>query len=118
MVIFLSFIGFSQSPIVNTTSGKVAGYIDNKIEVFKGIPFAAPPVGALRWKAPQPVIAWKDVKTCTSFSASPMQADPKPFMVWSKEYLIPEKPISEDCLYLNVWTASSKSKTKKPVHLE
>jgi para-nitrobenzyl esterase len=115
LIIFLSVIGFSQSPIVQTSSGKVAGNIENKIEVFKGIPFAAPPVGALRWKAPQPVIAWKDVKTCTAFSASPMQAVPKPFMVWSKEYLIPGTPISEDCLYLNVWTASSKSKTKKPV---
>ncbi len=112
---FLSIIGFSQAPVVQTTSGKVAGYIEEKVEVYKGIPFAEPPVGDLRWKAPQPVTAWKDVKTCTVFSASPMQADPKPFMVWSKEYLIPEKPISEDCLYLNVWTSNSKSKTKKPV---
>ncbi len=112
---FLCMIVFSQRPIINTRSGKVAGYIENKIEVFKGIPFAAPPIGALRWKAPQPVTPWKDVKTCTSFSASPMQADPKPFMVWSKEYLIPGSPISEDCLYLNVWTANSKSKSKKPV---
>lgn len=112
---FLSTIIFSQSPVVHTTSGKVSGYIEDKVEVFKGIPFAAPPVGPLRWKAPQPVAAWKDVKTCTAFSASPMQGDPKPFMVWSKEYLIPEKPISEDCLYLNVWTANSKSKTKKSV---
>jgi para-nitrobenzyl esterase len=93
LIIFLSVIGFSQSTIVQTSSGKVAGNIENKIEVFKGIPFAAPPVGALRWKAPQPVIAWKDVKTCTAFSASPMQAVPKPFMVWSKEYL-------SFCLYI------------------
>ncbi len=115
LTIFLSFTVFSQTPIVHTKSGKVAGYIENTIEVFKGIPFAEPPVGALRWKAPQPVTAWKDLKICTAFGASPMQADPKPFMVWSKEYLIPGSPISEDCLYLNVWTANSKSKTKKPV---
>jgi para-nitrobenzyl esterase len=112
---FLSTISFSQSPVVQTASGKVAGYLENKVEVYKGIPFAAPPIGALRWKAPQPVTAWKDVKTCTAFSASPMQGDPKPFMVWSKEYLIPGTPISEDCLYLNVWTNNSKSKTKKAV---
>lgn len=113
--IFLSIMGFSQSPTVQTAAGKVAGAIEDKIEVYKGIPFAAPPIGALRWKAPQPVTAWKDVKICTAFSASPMQSAPKPFMVWSKEYLIPESPISEDCLYLNVWTNNSKSKTKKPV---
>lgn len=111
--IFLFSMGISQQPIVQTSTGKVAGYKENKIEVFKGIPFAAPPIGAFRWKAPQPVQPWKDVKTCTAFSASPMQAYPKPFMVWSKEYLIPEKPISEDCLYLNVWTSGTK--TKKPV---
>lgn len=115
LTIFLSLIGFSQSPMVQTASGKVAGSIEENMEVYKGIPYAAPPVGALRWKAPQPVTAWKDVKICTAFSASPMQAEPRPFMVWSKEYLIPEKPISEDCLYLNVWTSNSKSKKKKPV---
>jgi para-nitrobenzyl esterase len=111
--IFLFSMGISRQPIVQTSTGKVAGYKENKIEVFKGIPFAAPPIGASRWKVPQPVQPWKDVKTCTAFSASPMQAYPKPFMVWSKEYLIPEKPISEDCLYLNVWTSGTK--TKKPV---
>jgi para-nitrobenzyl esterase len=115
LLLFLSILGFSQSPIIETTSGKISGSIENKVEVYKGIPFAAPPVGALRWKAPQAVTAWKDVKICTAFSASPMQAEPRPFMVWSKEYLIPEKPISEDCLYLNVWTNNSNSKNKKPV---
>lgn len=115
LTIFLSIMGFSQSPIIQITSGKISGAIEDNVEVYKGIPFAAPPVGALRWKAPQPVTAWKDVKICTTFSASPMQAEPKPFMVWSKEYLIPEKPISEDCLYLNVWTPKSKSKNKKSV---
>jgi len=112
---FSVIISFAQSPIVQTASGKIAGYREDNIEVYKGIPFAAPPVGALRWKAPQPVTPWKEVKTCTAFQASPMQAAPKPFMVWSKEYLIPGSPISEDCLYLNVWTSNSKSTTKKPV---
>ena len=115
LLVFLSILSFSQSPIIQTTSGKISGTIEDKVEVYKGIPFAAPPVGALRWKAPQPVMPWKDVRTCTAFSASPMQAEPRPFMVWSKEYLIPEKPISEDCLYLNVWTNNSNSKNKKPV---
>lgn len=113
LTIFLSLVAISQKPVVQISSGKISGTIEEKIEVYKGIPFAAPPIGELRWKAPQPVQVWKDVKVCTAFSASPMQADPKPFMVWSKEYLIPEKPISEDCLYLNVWTSGTK--TKKPV---
>src|SRR6059058_509365 len=46
------------------------------VRIFKGIPFAAPPVGNLRWKAPQPVPVWKGVKACTQFGPSPMQAKP------------------------------------------
>ena len=103
----------STKPIVQTNVGKVAGYKDGSINVFKGIPFAAPPVGNLRWKAPQPVQAWSGVKNCIQFGASPVQAEPIPFMCWSEEYLIPKKPIDEDCLYLNVWTKNNK--VKKPV---
>ena len=108
------FILVAQSPIVNTTAGKVSGVENNGIQVFKGIPFAAPPVGDLRWKAPQPVTPWDGVKKCVAFGASPVQAPPVPFMCWSEEYLIPKEPIGEDCLYLNVW-APKKSTTKKAV---
>ena len=104
----------AQTPVVNTTAGKVSGVENNGIQVFKGIPFAAPPVGDLRWKAPQPVTPWDGVKKCVAFGASPVQAPPVPFMCWSEEYLIPKEPIGEDCLYLNVW-APKKSTTKKAV---
>jgi para-nitrobenzyl esterase len=87
---------------------------EGDILVFRGIPFAAPPVGNLRWKAPQPVSPWKGVKVCDAFGASPMQGKPAPFSMWSEEFLIPKEPISEDCLYLNVWT-SGKSTNKKAV---
>ncbi len=108
------FMLVAQTPIVKTTSGKVSGLDNNGIQVFKGIPFAAPPVGDLRWKAPQPVTPWNGVKKCVAFGASPVQAPPVPFMCWSEEYLIPKEPIGEDCLYLNVW-APKKSTTKKAV---
>jgi len=104
----------AQTPIVNTTAGKVSGVENNGIQVFKGIPFAAPPVGDFRWKVPQPVTPWEGVKKCVAFGASPVQAPPVPFMCWSEEYLIPKEPIGEDCLYLNVW-APKKSTTKKAV---
>ena len=102
-----------EKPVINTLSGKVAGYKEGKINVFKGIPFAAPPVGDLRWKAPQKVQAWSGVKDCIQFAASPVQGEPIPFMCWSEEFLIPKKPIDEDCLYLNVW--SKATPVKKPV---
>lgn len=103
----------NEKPIVNTISGKVAGYKEGKINVFKGIPFAAPPVGDLRWKAPQKSQTWTGVKDCIQFAASPIQGEPIPFMCWSEEFLIPKKPIDEDCLYLNVWSKSTP--VKKPV---
>ena len=104
----------AQSPIITTASGKLSGIEENGIQIFKGIPFAAPPVGDLRWKAPQPVTPWNGVKKCVAFGASPVQAPPVPFMCWSEEYLIPKEPIGEDCLYLNV-LAPKKSNTKKAV---
>lgn len=103
----------TTKPIAITNAGKVAGYKDGSINVFKGIPFAAPPVGNLRWKAPQPVQAWSGVKDCIQFGASPVQFDPVPIMFWPEEYLIPKKPIDEDCLYLNVWAKNNT--VKKPV---
>ena len=105
------------STFVSIDSGIIEGIIDstNEIKIFKGIPFAEPPVGDLRWKAPQPVKPWKGIRKCTTFGASPMQNNPTPFLCWSEEYLIPKKPISEDCLYLNVWTGAKLSKEKRPV---
>lgn len=104
----------AQNAIVKITNGKIQGTTngENTIRIYKGIPFAAPPVGNLRWKAPQPVQNWKGIKQCTAFSASPMQNKPQPFYCWSEEFIAQPEPLSEDCLYLNVWT-SAKSKSEK-----
>jgi len=111
----LPLFSLAQQSIINTASGKVEGFLHDGISVFKGIPFAEPPVGQLRWKAPVPVAAWSGIKKCTEYGASPVQNDPVPFMCWSKEFLIPKEPINEDCLYLNVWTKSTSTNSKKPV---
>ncbi|SEO17928.1 carboxylesterase/lipase family protein [Mucilaginibacter sp. OK283] len=102
---------------VKTNSGMVSGSAnsDGSVHIFKGIPFAAPPVGNFRWKEPQPVTPWGGVKQCTTFSASPMQPRPDEFGVYTREFLIPYQPIGEDCLYLNVWTNATSSADKKPV---
>jgi len=102
---------------VQVESGYISGFQDMESGVisFKGIPFAAPPVGDLRWKAPQPVEPWEGTRECTSFGPSPVQAAPAPFMFWSEEFLIPEEPIGEDCLYLNVWTKAETEADKLPV---
>jgi len=102
---------------VKVSGGLVSGAVNasGDVHIFKGIPFAGPPVGALRWKGPQPVNPWAGTKQCTAFGPSPMQGSPVPFGPWSEEYLIPKEPISEDCLYLNVWTGATTPKAKKPV---
>ncbi|MBL7817395.1 MAG: carboxylesterase family protein [Saprospiraceae bacterium] len=118
VILFLLFYttSFFAQNIVKTENGSVEGHLtEGGIRAFKGIPFAQPPVGNLRWKAPQPVQNWEGIRKCTTFSASPMQASPAPFMFWSSEFLIPKEPISEDCLYLNVWTKAKKESEKRPV---
>jgi len=77
------------------------------VRVYKGIPYAAPPVGALRWKPPQPVEPWAGVRACTEFG--PWCPQPKPLM--GREY----GKLSEDCLTLNVWTPATRRKGKLPV---
>ena len=105
----------AQLHIVKTANGLVKGNIHGEIDIFKGIPFAAPPIGALRWKAPQPATDWKGIRHCITFSASPFQPKPVPFLCWSEEFIAPPEPLSEDCLYLNIWTALKKSNEKRPV---
>jgi para-nitrobenzyl esterase len=94
---------------VEVTGGKVSGVVSNGIASFKGIPFAAPPVGPLRWKAPQPVIPWTAVKQATEYGASCMQ-DPNFAKIFGAS-----APITEDCLYLNVWTPAKTAGDKLPV---
>jgi para-nitrobenzyl esterase len=102
---------------VKVNSGIISGKTsdDQAVKIFMGVPFAAPPVGDLRWKAPQPVAAWEGVRACVTPPASAIQSPPKPFMCWSKEFMAPESPLSEDCLYLNVWTTAKTAQDKLPV---
>ncbi|WP_331458528.1 MULTISPECIES: carboxylesterase family protein [unclassified Sphingopyxis] len=62
-----------QAPVVPVTGGNVAGSVEGDVATFRGIPFAAPPVGALRWRAPQPVIPWAGVRDATAFGHDCMQ---------------------------------------------
>src|SRR5438067_646710 len=98
---------------VRTAGGLVSGApgSDPALRVYKGIPYAAPPVGGLRWKAPQPAAAWKGVRAATEFAASCMQ-EPYP---QSSIYYTPLANVSEDCLYLNVWTATAAASERRPV---
>lgn len=89
----------SISDAINLQSGSVSGTkTENGIFVYKGIPYAAPPVGSLRWKPPFPVSPWSGVRRCLSYGPACVQ--PKVSSIFSRKYA----QVSEDCLYLNVWT--------------
>lgn len=91
-------------------SGMLEGQIEaSGVKSFKGIPFAKPPVGDLRWKAPQPVERWSGLRKATAFGNSAMQARVFDDMVFRSP------GVSEDCLYLNVWTPAKNMKEKLPV---
>lgn len=104
-----------QQKVVKTKNGLVAGDRKGEIAIFKGIPFAEPPVGELRWKAPMPKKDWMGALDCRQFSPSPMQNKPAPFMMWTEEFIAPPDKLSEDCLYLNVWTPFKSKDDKLPV---
>ncbi len=89
---------------------------DTSIAVFKGIPFAAPPVGELRWRAPQKVAPWQGVRQAGQFGNSCIQnivAERKP---WTYEFMT-HTDVSEDCLFLNVWTGAQSAGEKRPVYV-
>lgn len=82
--------------------------------MFKGIPYAAPPVGDLRWKRPQPVEPWEGVRDCSRFGPAAYQLD-RSYEVGAKNLYPTPYEISEDCLYLNVWTPAQSTQDKLPV---
>jgi para-nitrobenzyl esterase len=94
-----------------TASGILEGVVsaDGKVRTFKGIPYAAPPVGPLRWKRPQPVTPWKGVKKAVDYGPRCMQTH-----VFSDMVFHDDGP-SEDCLYLNLWMPEVHSKARLPV---
>ena len=93
---------------VPTESGMVDGVNEGVIRVFKGIPYAAPPVGERRWRAPEPAPAWQDVRQANTFSPICPQIGAYPENA-------PAEPQSEDCLTLNVWTPAATPTAKLPV---
>ena len=102
-----------------TENGAVRGIAasDPRITVYRGIPFAAPPVGHLRWRAPQPAYNWTGVRICDTFGPPSMQEVPgsNPGFYTREFYIAPDTPMSEDCLYLNVWTPAMTEGEKLPV---
>lgn len=104
-------IAQDAAPVVAAKAGKLEGKRDGAVDAFLGVPFAAPPIAALRWRAPQPVEPWNGVRKASAYGPDCMQwpLDAPP----SAAYV---RPVSEDCLTLNVWRPSgAKPRSKLPV---
>jgi para-nitrobenzyl esterase len=96
--------GLAQQPApVRVEQGMVQGTAEDGLTVYRGIPFAAPPVGDLRWRAPQPAAKWEGVRQATNFAPGAIQLGRPP------------SGMSEDCLYLNVWTPAKSPRDRIPV---
>ena len=91
----------AQTPSVDAPAGRVAGTTDAGIRVFKGIPYAKPPVAGLRWRPPVPLARWPGERAATDFGPACVQPQGGPASVYSPAAPM---PVSEDCLTLNVWT--------------
>ena len=100
-----------QAPQVTVETGIVAGSVEGDVESWKGIPYAAPPVGPLRWRAPQPPAPWKGVRQATAYGNDCMQ---KPSSMDAVVAL--DTAPAEDCLYVNIWRPVA-AKAKLPVLL-
>ena len=108
----------NSGPVLTIEGGQIQGVTTDikGVTVYRGIPFAAPPTGQNRWKAPQPVIPWEGVKLCDKFGHPPFQAAHYPGGYTTEWGYGDEAPYSEDCLYLNVWTKKpGKPDAKLPV---
>ena len=91
------------SPIVHVNDGLVRGTAAGAVDEFLGIPYAAPPTGNLRWRPPAPPASWAGVRDATQFGPSCPQAT-------TRNPFLPPGPISEDCLYLNVYTPAARDR--------
>ncbi len=103
------------APVVRIPQGSLSGIRQGAADAYLGVPYAAPPVGRYRWRAPQPAPYWLGVRHATRFAASCWQfMTPSGVGPWTHEY-VPQGRASEDCLYLNIWTPAPDLRHRLPV---
>ncbi len=99
----------TEPPVVSTAYGRVSGVRQGDSHAYLGLPFAKPPVGDLRWRAPAKADSWTGVRDGSKFPANCYQAEARRFGPYTPEFMIDNSPVSEDCLYLNVWVQGTEA---------
>jgi para-nitrobenzyl esterase len=109
----------AAAPVATTTAGKVRGAVNEGVYVFKGVPYGASTAGANRFMPPQPPVPWKAVREALDYGPSTPQSDPNarrgPSAASALIGELSDRPESEDCLVLNVWTGGLADGAKRPV---
>ncbi len=101
--------------VVRTGEGRISGRTDSHgITAYLGIPYAAPPVGNLRWRPPQPAAPWHGVRIADELGSSCMQVKQGFRLPWTSAFMT-QNAVSENCLFLNIWTPAAGSHQKLPV---
>src|SRR6267154_832982 len=113
----LSAAATDVGPTAKIHQGRLEGFEESGVLKFLGVPFAQPPVGALRWAAPQPMPAWSGVRPAKTFGPAALQANTQAITQAATQGLPASyrTSMSEDCLYLNVWTTNLSKRARQPV---
>ncbi len=111
LIVFGSNANAQDRSIVDINQGKLRGFVENDVHKFRGIPFAAAPIGELRWRQTQPPKKWRGTRDARSYGA----VCPQLLSAGYSLEVLGDMPMDEDCLFLNVWTPDTKPKSKLPV---
>jgi para-nitrobenzyl esterase len=116
MLLASSMPAVAQIPQTRVAQGELLGKREGEVSIYLGIPYAAPPVGANRWRPPLRAESWQGVRKADHFAASCQQPiTPEGFGPWTREYVVSSGEVSENCLYLNIWTPARTSQDRLPV---
>ena len=111
----VSLFPAAEPNVIRTEDGPISGITDSQgVTSYKGIPFATPPVGSFRWRVPQPVVHWTSVRKADHFGNACYQIQDHSRLPWTEPFM-EQDPVSEDCLYLNVWSAAKSPSERRPV---
>ncbi|TXH57254.1 MAG: carboxylesterase [Burkholderiaceae bacterium] len=110
-----SAVAAEAGPRVRVAQGRIEGITHDGVDAFLGIPYARPPVGEQRWRAPEAPAPWTGVRPARAVGAACMQDAPRPWGPFTTEFVDVQAPLSEDCLFLNVWTPHARGPRPLPV---